>query len=160
MYITHLGVTFTPWHHGVTYLWHLWSFGQNVVPQIFERWPSNKTIERNVQGGSDFCFILQHNYKVTWTRLLLNLRFISWCWRRSCPASVGWKARSIPRSDWLQVERSRCSDGRGSYTFCTLRKGWYFDPTSLFKTPLNLTCVFGPQKKNYSFTKKKKNFFA
>ena len=37
----------------------------NGVSQIFERWSSNKIIEENVQGGSDFCFILQHTYDVT-----------------------------------------------------------------------------------------------
>ena len=29
-------------------------FGQKVVPQIFERWYSNRIIEANVQVGSDF----------------------------------------------------------------------------------------------------------
>ncbi len=31
----------------------------------FERWPSSRVIEGNVQGGSDFCMILQHRCLVT-----------------------------------------------------------------------------------------------
>ncbi len=33
--------------------------------QIFERWSSSRDIEGNVQGGSDFCMILQHKCLVT-----------------------------------------------------------------------------------------------
>ncbi len=41
----------------LTYFSHPWPFGQKVVPQIFERWPNNRIIKGNVQGGSDFSTI-------------------------------------------------------------------------------------------------------
>ena len=33
---------------------HPWSLGQKKATQNFERWSSNRVIEANVQGGSDF----------------------------------------------------------------------------------------------------------
>ncbi len=49
------GTTF--WPSRQTHFWHLWPFGQKFVPQIFERWSSNKIIERNVQGGQILIFV-------------------------------------------------------------------------------------------------------
>ncbi len=43
-------VVMTPFGHVVTVILVVHSY----VPQIFERWSSNRVIEPNVQGGSDF----------------------------------------------------------------------------------------------------------
>ncbi len=66
------------------------------LPHRYARYASNKIIEGNGQGGSDFCFILQHTYEVTLRVVFTDQRVIIEKTLFSCPATYPDSSGKLP----------------------------------------------------------------